>query len=114
MKGAARRKMIVAFILMLEAIICFVLYSPMPTSLNFFAIRNVEHSILGLAVEPEPYQALNPYGSSSVVRFWPLSLTRWAIPCRCRPVAIGMVMCSGAFLILPLGENSRLTLVSCL
>ncbi len=44
--------MIVAFILMLEAIIFFVLYSQMPTSLNFFAIRNVEHSILGLAVEP--------------------------------------------------------------
>jgi POT family proton-dependent oligopeptide transporter len=46
MQGAARRKMIVAFILMLEAIIFFVLYSQMPTSLNFFAIRNVEHSIL--------------------------------------------------------------------
>lgn len=61
MKGAARRKMIVAFILMLEAIIFFVLYSQMPTSLNFFAIRNVEHSILGLAVEPEQYQALNPF-----------------------------------------------------
>ena len=45
MQGAARRKMIVAFILMLEAIIFFVLYSQMPTSLNFFAIRNVEHSI---------------------------------------------------------------------
>ncbi len=42
--GAARRKMIVAFLLMLEAIVFFVLYSQMPTSLNFFAIRNVEHS----------------------------------------------------------------------
>lgn len=61
MKGAARRKMIVAFILMLEAIIFFVLYSQMPTSLNFFAIRNVEHSILGIAFEPEQYRALNPF-----------------------------------------------------
>ncbi len=52
MKGAARRKMIVAFILMLEAIIFFVLYSQMPTKF-----------------------------------------------------AIGMVMCSGAFLILPLGAK---------
>jgi POT family proton-dependent oligopeptide transporter len=49
MKGAARRKMIVAFILMVQAIVFFVLYSQMPTSLNFFAIRNVEHSILGIA-----------------------------------------------------------------
>lgn len=61
MKGAARRKMIVAFILMLEAIIFFVLYSQMPTSLNFFAIRNVEHTILGMTVVPEQYRALNPF-----------------------------------------------------
>ena len=32
--GAARRKMIVAFLLMLEAVVFFVLYSQMPTSLN--------------------------------------------------------------------------------
>ncbi|EGZ6790578.1 dipeptide/tripeptide permease, partial [Escherichia coli] len=38
--GAARRKMIVAFLLMLEAVVFFVLYSQMPTSLNFFAIHN--------------------------------------------------------------------------
>ncbi|MDU7285381.1 MAG: MFS transporter [Escherichia coli] len=72
MKGAARRKMIVAFILMLEAIIFFVLYSQMPTSLNFFAIRNVEHT----DTLPMPTK-----------------------------FAIGMVMCSGAFLILPLGAK---------
>lgn len=65
MQGAARRKMIVAFILMLEAIIFFVLYSQMPTSLNFFAIRNVM---------PHKF-------------------------------AIGMVLCSGAFLVLPLGTK---------
>ncbi|SQI25016.1 proton/oligopeptide symporter [Salmonella enterica subsp. arizonae] len=29
--------------------------------MNFFAIRNVEHSILGIAFEPEQYQALNPF-----------------------------------------------------
>ncbi|WP_213083457.1 oligopeptide:H+ symporter, partial [Escherichia coli] len=59
--GAARRKMIVAFLLMLEAVVFFVLYSQMPTSLNFFAIHNVEHSIFGVAFEPEQYQALNPF-----------------------------------------------------
>lgn len=37
--GAARRKMIVAFLLMLEAVVFFVLYAQMPTSLNFFAIQ---------------------------------------------------------------------------
>ncbi len=84
MKGAARRKMIVAFILMLEAIIFFVLYSQMPTSLNFFAIRNVEHSILGLAA------IYNKMGDT--------------LPMPTK-FAIGMVMCSGAFLILPLGAK---------
>nr|VUD30689.1 tripeptide transporter permease [Raoultella sp. NCTC 9187] len=61
MKGAARRKMIVAFILMVQAIVFFVLYSQMPTSLNFFAIRNVEHAIMGISFQPEQFQALNPF-----------------------------------------------------
>ena len=103
MKGAARRKMIVAFILMLEAIIFFVLYSQMPTSLNFFAIRNVEHSILGLAVEPEQYQALNPFwiiiGSPILAAIYNKMGDTLPMPTK---FAIGMVMCSGAFLILPL------------
>lgn len=47
--------MIVAFILMLQAIVFFVLYSQMPTSLNFFAIRNVEHTLLGITFEPEQF-----------------------------------------------------------
>ena len=106
MKGAARRKMIVAFILMLEAIIFFVLYSQMPTSLNFFAIRNVEHSILGLAVEPEQYQALNPFwiiiGSPILAAIYNKMGDTLPMPTK---FAIGMVMCSGAFLILPLGAK---------
>ena len=97
MKGAARRKMIVAFILMLEAIIFFVLYSQMPTSLNFFAIRNVEHSILGLAVEPEQYQALNPFwiiiGSPILAAIYNKMGDTLPMPTK---FAIGMVMCSGA------------------
>lgn len=106
MKGAARRKMIVAFILMLEAIIFFVLYSQMPTSLNFFAIRNVEHTILGPAVEPEQYQALNPFwiiiGSPILAAIYNKMGDTLPMPTK---FAIGMVMCSGAFLILPLGAK---------
>src|SRR5699024_1690691 len=106
MKGAARRKMIVAFILMLEAIIFFLLYSQMPTSLNFFAIRHVEHSILGLAVEPEQYQALNPFW---IIIASPILAAIYNKMVDTLPMstyfAIGMVMCSGAFLILPLGAK---------
>ncbi|MEI9694859.1 dipeptide/tripeptide permease DtpA [Atlantibacter hermannii] len=104
MQGAARRKMIVAFILMLEAVVFFVLYSQMPTSLNFFAIRNVEHAILGISFEPEQYQALNPFwimvGSPILAAIYNKMGDRLPMP---HKFAIGMVMCSGAFLILPLG-----------
>ncbi|MFO5512399.1 oligopeptide:H+ symporter, partial [Klebsiella pneumoniae] len=105
-KGAPRRKMIVAFLLMVEAIVFFVLYSQMPTSLNFFAIRNVEHSILGLAFEPEQYQALNPFwimiGSPILAAIYNKMGDRLPMP---HKFAIGMVLCSGAFLVLPLGAK---------
>lgn len=104
--GVARRKMLVAFILMFQAIIFFVLYSQMPTSLNFFAIRNVEHSILGIAFEPEQYQALNPFwiiiGSPILAAIYNKLGDMLPMPMK---FAIGMVLCSGAFLILPLGAK---------
>jgi len=106
MQGAARRKMIVAFILMLQAIVFFVLYSQMPTSLNFFAIRNVEHSILGIAFEPEQFQALNPFwiiiGSPILAAIYNKMGDNLPMP---HKFAIGMVLCSAAFLILPLGAK---------
>ncbi|UXY09044.1 dipeptide/tripeptide permease DtpA [Kosakonia sp. ML.JS2a] len=106
LKGAARRKMIVAFILMLQAIVFFILYSQMPTSLNFFAIRNVEHTLFGIAFEPEQYQALNPFwiiiGSPILAALYNKMGDTLPMP---HKFAIGMVLCSGAFLILPLGAK---------
>ncbi|MGG7447184.1 dipeptide/tripeptide permease DtpA [Kosakonia oryzendophytica] len=106
LKGAARRKMIVAFILMLQAIVFFILYSQMPTSLNFFAIRNVEHTLFGIAFEPEQYQALNPFwiiiGSPILAAIYNKMGDTLPMP---HKFAIGMVLCSGAFLILPLGAK---------
>lgn len=42
--------MFIAFVLMLEAVVFYILYAQMPTSLNFFAINNVHHDILGIAI----------------------------------------------------------------
>ena len=56
-----RNKMFVAFILMLEAVLFYILYAQMPTSLNFFAINNVHHDILGFTINPVSFQALNPF-----------------------------------------------------
>ncbi|MDO6543374.1 oligopeptide:H+ symporter [Photobacterium sanguinicancri] len=59
--GAARKKMIVAFVLMLQAIVFYVLYAQMPTSLNFFAIYNVRTEFFGFNINPVSLQALNPF-----------------------------------------------------
>lgn len=59
--GTARKKMIVAFLLMLQAIVFYVLYSQMPTSLNFFAIYNVRTELFGFIINPISLQALNPF-----------------------------------------------------
>jgi len=55
-----RRRMWIAFILMLEAVIFFTLYQQMPTSLNLFAVNNVRPFLLGIPIDPQSFQALNP------------------------------------------------------
>lgn len=106
LKGTARRRMVVALILMLEAIVFFVLYSQMPTSLNFFALHNVEHEIFGFTVEPAQYQALNPLwimiGSPILAAVYNKMGDHLPMP---HKFAIGMVLCSAAFLVLPLGAT---------
>ncbi|XNM83727.1 oligopeptide:H+ symporter [Escherichia coli] len=61
MDKTGRNKMFVAFVLMLEAVVFYILYAQMPTSLNFFAINNVHHEILGFSINPVSFQALNPF-----------------------------------------------------
>ncbi|SFN45923.1 proton-dependent oligopeptide transporter, POT family [Izhakiella capsodis] len=106
LKGMARRRMIVAFLLMVEAIVFFVLYMQMPTSLNFFAIRNVEHAIFGITFEPEQFQALNPMwimvASPILAAIYNKMGDRMPMP---HKFAFGMVLCCCAFLVLPLGTK---------
>ncbi len=56
----SRKRMLVGLALMVQALVFFVLYNQMPTSLNFFAINNVSPEILGMTIDPVQYQALNP------------------------------------------------------
>ncbi|WP_187505427.1 dipeptide/tripeptide permease DtpA [Pantoea agglomerans] len=106
LQGAARRKMIVALLLMVEAILFFVLYMQMPTSLNFFAIRNVEHTILGITFAPEQFQALNPFwimlASPLLAALYNKLGDKLPMP---HKFAFGMVLCSAAFLVLPVGAK---------
>ncbi|KTC76890.1 oligopeptide:H+ symporter [Legionella brunensis] len=57
---ASFMRMLVAFILMLEAIVFFTLYQQMPTSLNLFAVNNVTPMMFGIRIDPQSFQALNP------------------------------------------------------
>lgn len=54
-----RLRMILAFILMLEAIVFFTLYQQMPMSLNLFAVYNVHASLFSISFDPQSFQALN-------------------------------------------------------
>jgi POT family proton-dependent oligopeptide transporter len=56
---ASRWRMVVALILMLEAIVFFTLYQQMPTSLNLFAVHNVVPVLLGIRLDPQSFQVLN-------------------------------------------------------
>lgn len=60
-QGAARSRLIAALVLILQGMVFFLLYQQMPTSLNFYAINNVQHSLLGFAVNPLSFQALNGF-----------------------------------------------------
>ena len=107
--GVERGKMIVALVLMLEAIVFWVMYYQMPTSLNFFAINNVENIIFGFTVNPVSFQSLNPFWimvASPVLAYFynRNSATGKAIS---MPVkfAAGMALTSVSFLLIPLAAR---------
>ncbi|PSV94516.1 dipeptide/tripeptide permease DtpA [Photobacterium angustum] len=104
--GNERAKMLVAFVLMLQGVVFYVLYFQMPTSLNFFALHNVEDNIFGVSVAPEQFQALDPMWimltSPLLAILYNKLGERFSMPFK---FAVGMVLCSFAFLILPIGAK---------
>ena len=104
--GLERAKMFVAFVLMLQGVVFFVLYFQMPTSLNFFAIHNISHDLFGIKVAPEQFQALNPLwimiASPALAMIYNKYGDRFSMPFK---FALGMVLCSLSFLVLVLGAH---------
>lgn len=97
-------RMIVAFILMLEAVIYFVLYQQMPTSLNLFAVNNVHAVLFGIHFDPQSFQALNPFWivllSPVLARFY-ISLQRKGVSMQIpQKFTAGMMCCAFGFGIL--------------
>lgn len=58
--GESRYKQIVASILILEAIVFFVIYNQMNSTLVLFALNNSNAHLFGYAISPAHYQMLNP------------------------------------------------------
>lgn len=108
-KSYERPPMILALILMIEAVFYFVLYQQSFTSVNLFALRNVQRSLFGIPMEAENYQALNPFWifvMSPILASLYFKLGRlnkdFSIPTK---FAIGMFFVSIGFLVLPLSED---------
>lgn len=101
---ASFMKMLVAFALMLEAVIFFTLYQQMPTSLNLFAVNNVIPNFFGITIDAQSFQALNPIWivlMSPVLAHFYGKLHKkgiiFSIPYK---FALGMTMCAVSFLML--------------
>lgn len=97
-------RMLVALVLMVEAVIFFTLYQQMPTSLNLFAVHNVIPTFFGISIDPQSFQALNPIWivmMSPVMAYLYDYLHKrkilFSIPYK---FALGMTMCGISFLML--------------
>lgn len=94
-----RRRMLVAFVLLFQGVVFFVLYNQMPTSLTFFAVHNINNHIFGLVIPPAEYQVLNPFWivlMSPILAWLYIKIKSTHITKFC----IGMTLCSVAFLVL--------------
>ena len=60
LSGDARSKQFIACLLIIEAIIFFVIYNQMNSTLILFAKNNSDSHLLGIAISPAQYQMLNP------------------------------------------------------
>lgn len=101
-------KILLALILMAEAIIYKISYMQMQTSINFYTINNATHNLFGLDLAPASSQSLNPIWivlMSPVLAFYYLRSkgTKLALNIHTK-FAVGMMLLSFAFLILYLSK----------
>ncbi|WP_252176249.1 oligopeptide:H+ symporter [Endozoicomonas sp. 4G] len=107
--GVERGKMIVALVLMLEAIVFWVMYYQMPTSLNFFTIHNVEHTVFGFDINPISFQSLNPFWIMVASPILAYLYNRSGVTGKAMSMpakfALGMALTSASFLLIPLAAK---------
>ncbi|MCF6777036.1 oligopeptide:H+ symporter [Thiotrichales bacterium 19X7-9] len=100
-----RNRMIIALILMIQAIIFFTLYQQMPTSLNFFAAHNIQRTVDSWVIPAAEFQLLNPL---VIIVMAPLLayFYRKTPGTHATKFCFGMSLCALAFLVLYLPQFS--------
>ncbi len=106
-KKTEKGPMLLCLILIIQAIVYFVLYNQMPTSLTLFVLRNVEHSILGIPVLPGSFQGLNSFWIMAMSPILAIVYNRmsnkgtdFSLPGK---FALGTFLAGLGYLVLPLG-----------
>lgn len=100
LQGLSRIKQSVAILLIIEAIIFFVIYNQMNTTLILFAKYNVTNQVFGLSFSPAHYQLLNPLLIIGLGLYLPAfyrKFPRFSIPYQ---FASGTILASTALLLL--------------
>ncbi len=94
-------------ILFLQAILFFVLYFQIPTSLTLYAIRNVTPELFGMPIQPASFQALTPFWIMTLSPIMAILYQHLAsknkdlsMPAK---FALGTFLAGCGFLVLPLG-----------
>lgn len=103
-----RARMIIALVLIIQAVIFFVLYNQMPTSLTFFAMHNIDNNFHGWMIPPAEYQVLN---SLVIVIMAPILawLYRLFPATHVSKFCIGMTLCALGFLVLAIPSFTSIT-----
>lgn len=60
LSGETRSKQLIAILLVIEAVVFFIIYNQMNSTLVLFAENNSDHNFLGFSISAAQYQMLNP------------------------------------------------------
>ncbi|MBI2785876.1 MAG: IraAB, partial [Legionella longbeachae] len=105
LQGLVRSKQMIAILLIIEAVVFFVIYNQMNSTLILFAENNSDHNLFGLTVSPAHYQILNPLLilaiGSQLPRFYKI-FPRFTIPYQ---FAAGTFLAGAALLVMSFAAN---------
>lgn len=98
-----RNRMLIAFVLILQGVVFFVLYNQMPTSLTYFAAHNINNFVLGFHIPPAEYQALNPFFILTLSPLLAYFYQKYP-GTHATKFCVGMTLCAIGFLVLYLPQ----------